>query len=299
MNNVITLIANPEASTPLGHVADSVKTCLESLGAAVSATEWLAPETACDIEFASLTVDDVNDANLAMQLEHPVDLIVQPKAKRRKRLLVADMESTIIQNEMLDELAREAGIFADIADITARAMRGELDFEAALRQRVQRLAGLDVSILAKTRDQITITSGAETLVRTMRANGAYCALVSGGFTYYTGHIKDLLGFDYHQANTLTISDGKLSGGVGEPILGRNAKREALIALCDRLGLTPADAITVGDGANDLAMLQAAGIGVAYHAKPIVAQAVNTRVSHGDLTALLFIQGYKQAEFVTT
>ena len=227
----------------------------------------------------------------------PVDVVAQERASRRKSLLLADMESTVIENEMLDELAAEFDLQERVAEITARAMRGELGFEEAIRERVRMLAGLEVAALSRAGDKVRIMSGAETLVATMRAHGAYCALVSGGFDYYTKSIRKRLGFDYDQANKLGIADQKLTGEVLPPILGSSAKRAALETLSTQCGISMSDAITVGDGANDIEMLAAAGMGVAFHAKPLVADAARARIDYGDLTALLYIQGYAFEEFV--
>ncbi len=222
---------------------------------------------------------------------------------RRKKLLVADMESTIIEQECLDELADYVGLRDRVSEITERAMQGELDFEEALRERVRLLRGLSIDLLEDLyTSKVTLMSGAETLVATMAANGAHCALVSGGFTWFTSRIAQRLGFQSHQANELIIENGKLTGEVGMPILGRAAKKQALDRLCRELNITPTDAITVGDGANDLDMLTAAGeaggIGVAFHAKPLVAQTAPHRIDHGDLTALLYLQGYTQDAFAS-
>jgi phosphoserine phosphatase len=227
-----------------------------------------------------------------------VDLVVQPAAGRKKQLLIADMDSTMIQQECIDELADEAGVGAHVAGITARAMNGELDFEAALRERVGLLKGLSESVIAEViRDRITLMPGGRALLGTMKANGAYAALVSGGFTAFTGAIAGVLGFDENRANTLKIDAGKLTGEVAEPILGKAAKVQALEEISARLGLTPEQAIAVGDGANDLGMLGLAGAGVALHAKPSVAAQCDIRINHGDLTALLYLQGYTREEFV--
>ena len=230
-----------------------------------------------------------------------VDVNVVETRMRRKRLLVADMESTIIEQEMLDELADFIGEREKIAAITERAMRGELEFEAALKERVAMLAGLDASVLDQVAERITLMPGAETLIRTMKVNGAYCALVSGGFTVFTERIARRLGFDEHQANVLEIAGGKLTGRVVEPILGREAKRLALLRLTAELGIDPRETIAVGDGANDLAMLEAAGLGAAFRAKPKVCEAVAAMsngavLTHGDLTALLYLQGYAESDF---
>lgn len=222
---------------------------------------------------------------------------------RKRRLLVADMESTIIEQEMIDELAEYVGLRDKISKITDRAMRGELDFETALKERVGMLAGLDALVLDEVYEKrVTLMPGAETLIRTMKAHGAYCALVSGGFTVFTARVAKRLGFDEHQANVLEIEHGKLTGRVMEPILGRAAKRQALERIARRLGLDMAETMAVGDGANDLDMLAAAGLGVAFRAKPKVQEAVRALangavINYGDLTALLFLQGYADSEFV--
>jgi len=208
------------------------------------------------------------------------------------------MESTIIENEMLDELADFVGARDRVADITRRAMNGELDFAAAVRERVALLRGLPESVLNAAMQRVRIMPGAPQLVATMRAHGAYTALVSGGFTWFTGRIKERLGFDSHQANELVVLGGHLMGRVREPILGREAKEAALRQLAADRGLTPEDAVTVGDGANDLPMLKAAGLGVAFHAKPAVAAEARIRITHGDLRSLLYLQGYRDDEIVS-
>lgn len=226
-----------------------------------------------------------------------IDLAVQVAEGRKKRLLIADMDSTMIQQECIDELADEAGVGPYVASITARAMNGELDFETALRERVGLLKGLDEAVIARViRDRITLMPGGRALVATMRAHGAYAALVSGGFTAFTGAIAGILGFDENRANTLLAEGGKLTGAVADPILGRAAKVQALEEISTRLGFTPREAIAVGDGANDLGMLGLAGTGVALHAKPSVQAECQVRVNHGDLTALLYLQGYARDQF---
>lgn len=228
-----------------------------------------------------------------------VDLVVQPAEGRRKRLLLADMDSTMIQQECIDELADEAGVGAVVADITARAMNGELDFEGALRERVGLLKGLPVAVIDRViRDRITLMPGGPELLATMKANGAYAALVSGGFTAFTARIAAVLGFDENRANTLLTDGDTLSGQVAEPILGRQAKVDALNDITARLGIPLSAAMAVGDGANDLGMLKLAGAGVALHAKPVVAAECDIRINHGDLTALLYVQGYPREAFVT-
>ena len=227
-----------------------------------------------------------------------VDLVVQPAEGRKKRLLLADMDSTMIQQECIDELADEAGFGPRVAEITRRAMNGELDFEGALRARVGLLKGLPVAVIDRViRDRITLMPGGPALVATMRARGAYAALVSGGFTAFTARIAEVLGFDENRANTLNSEGDFLAGTVGEPILGKQAKVDALIDICARLGVPESAVMAVGDGANDLGMLKRAGAGVALHAKPVVAAECDIRINHGDLSALLFVQGYRREEFV--
>jgi len=267
---------------------------------------WLADSAAWDLLFTAEDTDDLaalRDKVASAAPNIDVNIVASELATRRKRLLIADMESTIIEQEMLDELAGEIGLRDKVADITERAMRGELDFEAAITERVALLAGMDASILDRLAvERITYMPGARTLVASMKAAGAYCALVSGGFTCFTGPVAKALGFDEHQANTLEIRDGRLTGRVIAPILGREAKLAALLRLCERLQIDPAHSLAVGDGANDLAMLGAAGLGVAFRAKPKVREAAAAMpggavVTHGDLTALLYLQGYGTADIV--
>jgi phosphoserine phosphatase len=250
--------------------------------------DWLAPGLACEIPFEGT----------AKSLSVPgVDAVVLPTAGRRKRLLVADMESTMIENEMLDELADFLGLREKIAGITARAMNGELDFAAALNERVALLKGLPVGKLDEAATRIRYTPGGATLVATMKQHGAACALVSGGFTYFTAMVAAALGFDTDSANTLKHDGRTLAGAVELPILGKEAKLATLDRLCVERGLQIGEALAVGDGANDLPMLKAAGLGVAFHAKPVVAAEVSARIDHGNLTALLYLQGYRKSEFV--
>ena len=226
-----------------------------------------------------------------------VDLIVQPEEGRRKTMLLADMDSTMIQQECIDELAAEAGVGERVAAITAAAMNGELDFDGALRERVGLLKGLPESVIDEVLDKrITLMPGGPELVATMKANGAYAALVSGGFTAFTEAIAEKLGFDENRANTLISKDGLLTGDVGMPILGKQAKVDALEEITARLGISESDVLAVGDGANDLGMLKRAGTGVALHAKPSVAAQCDVRVNFGDLTALLYLQGYARDAF---
>jgi phosphoserine phosphatase len=227
-----------------------------------------------------------------------IDLVVQPAEGRRKKMLLADMDSTMIEQECIDELAAEAGVGPRVANITARAMNGELDFEEALDERVGLLAGLDEAVVEKVlSERITLMPGGPVLLNTMKANWAYAALVSGGFTAFTSKIAAVLGFDENRANTLLVAEGKLTGQAGRPILGQAAKVQALEEITARLGIAEADVLAVGDGANDLGMLGRAGTGVALHAKPAVQAKCNVRINHGDLTALLFLQGYHRDNFV--
>ena len=256
---------------------------------------WLARDVAA--EFDMPVSRDPAEARAGLDAMG-IDVNVVPAAGRRKRLLLADMDSTMIEQECIDELAAEAGVGDRVAAITARAMNGEIGFEGALRERVGLLAGLDVAVIDRVLAQrITPMAGGRELVATMRANGAHAALVSGGFTAFTGAVAGWLGFDSHRANTLLADGGRLTGAPGEPILGRAAKVARLEELCAELGIAPVDAIAVGDGANDLGMLGRAGMGVALHAKPAVQAQADLVVNHGDLTALLYLQGYRGAEII--
>ena len=275
-----------------------LRSAVTSLGAAVKPAAELGPQA------ADFTVEggEARAIRAVAQAELgglPVDVCVQPLEGRRKRLLVADMDSTIISCECLDELADFAGLKAEISAITERAMRGELNFESALRERVGKLKGLGLDALRRTyEERVRLNPGAEILIRTMAANGARCVLVSGGFTYFTSRVAAACGFADNRANILRDDGQALTGEVAEPILGREAKLSALQEESAALGIDPRLAIAIGDGANDLAMIGAAGLGVAYRAKPIVAQEADMRLDHADLTALLYAQGYRAAEFAS-
>ncbi|SNS95867.1 phosphoserine phosphatase SerB [Tropicimonas sediminicola] len=288
---VTTLLTNPERPRLEPAAIEALRNAWGG-GAAV----WLAPGAAAEFPMEALPENRWQVWEDMQVLG--IDLVVQPAEGRRKRMLLADMDSTMIGQECIDELADEAGVGARVKEITARAMNGELDFEGALRERVGLLKGLPESVIAKVlSERITFTPGGRQLIATMKANGGYAALVSGGFTAFTAQVAAGLGFDEHRANTLLVENGVLTGVPSEPILGREAKVTALREITARLGITAADVLAVGDGANDLGMLELAGAGVALHAKPSVAAQCDIRINHGDLTALLFIQGYSVDEFV--
>jgi len=291
---IATLVSHPVRRNVSASLANMAS---RSVGA--SAVRWLGEGVACDLVLAegAETTETIAALRAALASE-PVDVIVQQADTRRKTILLADMDSTMIDQECIDELADEIGVKDHVAAITARSMNGEIAFEPALRERVALLKGLDAAVVDRiVANRLTLASGGGALVRTMRAHGAWTALVSGGFEVFTTRIAAMLGFQENRANRLLEQDGRFTGLVGEPILGRAAKADALIEISTRLGLTPTDAIAVGDGANDLDMIRLAGTGVALHAKPTVAAQAKVRIDHGDLTALLYVQGYSQEEFV--
>ncbi len=295
MSLVATLICNPVDPALDSTVVEGARAILPSPGPA----RWLFDEVAVDIPFTGS--EDI--AGVALRLRQargdlPIDIVVQPQAARRKKLFLADMDSTMIGQECVDELADFAGLKAHVAAITERAMRGEIEFEPALRERVGLLKGLPVSTIDEVlKKHITPTPGGRELVATMRAHGAWTCLISGGFTLFTNAVAATIGFQENRANELLVRDGKLTGEVAEPILGRAAKLATLVELREAFDLDDIDTLVVGDGANDLGMIQQAGLGVAYHAKPAVAAAAAARIDYGDLTALLYAQGYRRDEFV--
>jgi len=294
MSHVLVLTVAPDIALDPG-IAKQAQAALGHAGASPRDIAWLAP-SACEIGF-----DGSHDARAAVRAaldKAPVDINAVALARRRKRLLVADMESTLIENEMLDDLAAMIGIHDEVAEITRRAMNDELDFRNALRERVALLAGLPVERMEDAAKGIRIMSGAPTLVATMKAHGAYTALVSGGFLFFTRQVRDQLGFDYDEGNDLEIASGSLTGEVREPVLNRDGKVDALKRNARQRSIDIAETIAVGDGANDQPMLLTAGLGVAYRAKPAVAAKARVCIDHGDLTALLYLQGYRREEFVT-
>ncbi len=290
MSHVLTLVA-PAGALPSRSVS-RVRAALEGIGASVGTPDWLAPGEAADVPFDGLASEQADAAARGALGGEAVDVIAQPAEGRRKRLLLADMDSTVVTSETLDELAAFAGLKDRIAAITKRAMDGELDFIQALAERVGMLAGLPVSALERTWEATEMTPGAAELVATMRAAGAHCVLVSGGFTFFTARVAERLGFHAHNSNTLLTRDGKLTGRVADPVLDRHAKLATLKRVAAELGLPLSAALAVGDGANDLDMIRAAGLGVAFRAKPIVAAAARAKVDHSDLRALLFAQGFR-------
>ncbi|RME94403.1 MAG: phosphoserine phosphatase SerB [Alphaproteobacteria bacterium] len=298
MTHILTLIGAPGTGALNNDTAHELTALLPAAGEPV----WLSPGEACDIPFAphqTAALADLEARIRAALGSRPVDCVLLEAAGRRKKLLVADMDSTIIQQECIDEIAAYAGVKERISDITERAMRGELEFESALRERVALLAGLEEAVLEDVISRrIALTPGARTLVQTMKKHGAFCALVSGGFTFFTRRIAAMTGFDVDQANRLLTRDGRLTGTVGEPILGRDAKLQALERHRRELGLKKSETMAIGDGANDLAMIIEAGLGVAFHAKPVVAAQAHARIDHADLTALLYLQGYRAEAFIS-
>jgi phosphoserine phosphatase len=298
MTHILTLVASEhQALAP--RLLETLSAALRDAGAATGEVNWLAPnDRAGDLPFAHLAPARAHDVARATLTDLPIDFHAQPIENRRKRLLIADMDSTIVTAETLDELADEAGLKDVIAEITRRAMRGEIDFPRALVERVAMLADLPEAALAKTAAKLTLMPGAATLVHTMKANGAFTALVSGGFKYFTSKVAARTGFELDLANDLAMADGRLTGELQGPILDKNGKLNALQTLSAERGLRPADAVTVGDGANDLPMLLGAGLGVAYYGKPLLREQVRAQVNHTDLTTLLFFQGYPSEDFIT-
>jgi phosphoserine phosphatase len=295
MSHVLSLIAAETkalSTTDLDHA----RRALETAGAEPGTPDWLSPGEACDIAF-----EGAPDAALAAVRgafsDKPSDVNVVPAAPRRKKLFFADMDSTMIGQECIDELAAELGLREHVAAITERAMRGEIAFEPALRERVALLKGLPLDVVGQVlATRITLTPGGQTLVATMRASGAHTVLVSGGFTLFASEIAARLGFHENRANRLITDDSSFAGLVAEPILGRAAKQESLAELTETLALKRDETLAIGDGANDSGMIELAGLGVAYHAKPALRAAADAIIDHADLTGVLFLQGFRRDEF---
>jgi phosphoserine phosphatase len=294
MSLVLTLIAGETARGEAGAAANTVVAALARAGARPNSPDWLAPDIACDILFEDRDADVAEQATRGALLGG-FDLVIQPVAGRRKRLLVCDMEATAIENEMLDEMAALAGLGDGVAAVTRRAMNGEIDFAAALEARVALFKGRPESLLAEAAARLRDSRGARRLVKTMKAGGARTILVSGGFHVFADAVRDRLGFDAAYANELIVENGVVAGTVRPPIVDGAAKKAILRQTAAELGIDPAETLAVGDGANDLPMLEAAGLGIAYHAKPHLRARIRSRIDHADLTALLYLQGYRAVD----
>ncbi len=298
MDTVLVAITSPQ-TTKLN--ADHMATAMQTAGITGELT-WLSPDEACEVPFTAPDDFDARQTEDAVRKALdglPIDIAFVPIEHRKKKLLVADMDSTIIEQECIDELADMAGVGDQVKQVTARAMAGEIDFQDALRDRLALLKGLPEKIIGDViADRITFTPGGRVLVQTMKANEAFTAVLSGGFTHFTGYVAKMLGFDDHQANVLEIENGILMGTAVEPIMDKDQKKRSLATLTMMNGFSFGETLAVGDGANDLPMLQRSSMGVALHGKPLVRDGARYRIDHGDLTALLYLQGYKRAEFVT-
>lgn len=296
-SNVLTLIGNAE-SAPLEPV--HIERVCRRLGTP-GKVDWLAEREACDLFFDSpLSAVDIAEQARDALSGTAFDTVCTSTLGRRKKLLVSDMDSTVINQECIDELGDAIGLGSRIRDITAAVVRGDMSFADALRERMALMKGMERRLLISVyEERISLKAGARTLVQTMRHHGTYCILVSGGFSFFTHRIAERIGFHDHQGNELVFEDGKLTGEVQEPILGRTAKQKTLMRLCDEKGFEPSDVLAVGDGANDIEMIKAAGLGVAFHGSDSLREQANACIDHGDLTALLYIQGYRKSEFVSS
>lgn len=297
MQHAITLMADPVAAPLPAELVADVAQSLEGAGLRVTATDWLAPARACD-----LLVDGVEDAAETGRLvdrtlgDAAVDRAVLPVAGRRKRLLISDMDSTVVLNETLDDLAVFAGVGEQVAAITRLSMEGRIDFIEAIETRVGLLRGLPAATLESAFEEVRITPGAVTAVRTMRQHGVHTVLVSGGFRYFTTRVARFVGFHEEEANELEVAEGRLTGRIVPPIINRDGKVRALHRIAAGKGIDIGDTLAVGDGANDLGMIEAAGLGVGFRGKPVVAERARVNLRHTDLSSLLFIQGYRESEF---
>ena len=298
MESVLTLITDPARAELDDGIVDQARGALNALGAETAPAAWLSAGEACDIAFSGPSPDQASAAVEQALEGWPVDRIAQATTNRKKRLLIADMDSTIVAEETLDELAEFAGIKDKIARITERAMNGEVAFRDALFERVALLKGMNADALEQCLARVTLNPGATALVRTMRAHGAFTALVSGGFTFFTAHIRDTVGFDVDKGNVLGIENGVLTGTVDEPIVTKDVKCRTLMDMASNKAIPMTETLAIGDGANDLPMLKAAGLGIAYHAKPITAENARARIDHTGLTSALFAQGYSRDDFVS-
>lgn len=299
MKNVLTLIAPTKGGLEdalIASLVDALAAALDGLGLTPTPPDWLSEGEACDIAFSEGEEEAVTGAIQSALDGADIDGFVQKAEGRRKKILVADMDSTIVSSETLDELAALAGKGPEIAAITKRSMLGEIDFTRAIHERVAMLEGLDVSIFEETLAGIKLNAGADVLVRTMAAHGAHTALVSGGFENFTGPVAEMAGFDEHHANRFEIENGRLTGRVIEPVLGPEMKLETLTDLSAKWGVALSETLAIGDGANDVPMIRGAGLGIAYRGKPIARDAADAHIDHADLTAALFIQGYRRSEF---
>lgn len=296
MDYVLTLIANPDIAALDDTTVLAVRRALDALGVGSGEPDWLAPGQAVDLTFAGTSPLAAETVVRQTVGAAPIDVIAQRTYRRKKKLLIADMDSTIVTGETLDELAEFAGLKDQISAITHRAMRGELDFNEALLERVAMLKGLDESYLAETMAGVTLTAGAKTLITTMRANEAVTALISGGFSYFTDRIREDVGFHSSLGNQLELKGGKITGRVLPPIVNKDTKLAMLEDTAEQLGLGMSDTMAIGDGANDVPMLAAAGTGIAFHAHPVARKAARARLDHADLSGALFIQGYRRDEF---
>ncbi len=298
MKSVLTVIAAPDKQKLTSSLVKDISTHLMKSGALIINTEWLAEDIACDIIFSKVENTVAESAAREVIGALPIDCVVQDTAERHKRLLISDMDSTVITIECIDEIADFAGVKPQVAAITERAMRGETDFAGALRERVGLLKGLSEQVLQNVYDErVRFMPGARELVMTMRENGAYTMLVSGGFDFFTSRVQRELGFHDNSANRLEIEDERLTGRVLEPVLDKQAKLHTLMHISNEKNIALSEALAVGDGANDLPMITAAGLGIAYHAKPVVQQRARAKVNHCDLSALLYVQGYRDEQII--